>query len=121
MKQFVKWEDIDVYISAVQNFYKSTKISGVYGLPRGGLIFAVILSHRMNIPLLMAPTDNCIIIDDICDSGESLLHYYKDSSNSNKNKYHITTMFYKKNDLVKPEFYLFEKEDKWVVYPWEVE
>jgi len=119
MKEIVSWQDIEDYINAVNNLYKNKDITGVYGIPRGGLIFATILSHKMNIPLLLAPKENCIIIDDICDTGESLLHYYKDSSGTKTNKYHITTMYYKKNNLVKPEYYLKEKEDKWVVYPWE--
>jgi hypoxanthine phosphoribosyltransferase len=118
-KEYISWYNIEEYIKEVENFYKDKNITGIYGIPRGGLIFAVILSHRMNIPFLAAPIDNCIIIDDICDSGESLLHYYKNSSGDKINKYHITTMYYKQNGLVKPEFYLKEKEDKWIVYPWE--
>lgn len=118
-KEYIKWKDIEEYLKAVKERYSSEKITGVYGIPRGGLIFAVILSHMMNIPLLLAPTENCIIIDDICDSGESLVHYYKNSSGNKNNKYHITTMYYKENNLVVPEFYLKEKENKWIVYPWE--
>ena len=119
MKEIVSWQEIENYIEKVKEYYKEENITGVFGLARGGLIFAVMLSHKMNIPLLSAPTENCIIIDDICDSGESLLHYYKNSSGDKKNKYHITTMFYKENGLVKPEYYYKEKEDKWIVYPWE--
>lgn len=121
MKEMISWKDIEEYISKVAEFYKEKEITGIYGLPRGGLIFAVMLSHKMNKPLLMAPVRNCIIIDDICDTGESLVHYYKDSSGEKTNKYHITTMYYKKNDLVKPEFYVKEKKENWVIYPWEVE
>lgn len=120
-KEYVSWKDIENYINKIEDFYKDKNITGVYGIPRGGLIFAVLLSHKMNIPLLLAPVENCIIIDDICDTGESLLHYYKDSSGTKTNKYHITTMYYKNNMLVKPELYIKNKEDKWIVYPWEVE
>lgn len=119
MKEYVKWEEIEKYIESVSKHYQDQKISGVFGLARGGLIFAVMLSHKMNIPLLTAPVENCIIIDDICDSGESLLHYYKNSSGNKVNKYHITTMYYKNNDLVLPEYYFKEKGDKWIVYPYE--
>lgn len=118
-KEYVNWYDIHEYIDFVCSNYKEQKITGVYGLPRGGLILAVMLSHRLNIPLLMSPTESCIIIDDICDSGESLLHYYKNSSGDKINKYHITTMYYKENNLVTPELWYKEKEDKWIVYPWE--
>ena len=116
MKVNVSWEDIEQYIDDVCDHYKNKNITGVYGLPRGGLIFAVLLSHKMNIPLLGSPIENCIIIDDICDTGESLVHYYKNSSGLEKPKYHITTMYYKENDLVKPEFYTYKKDDKWIIY-----
>lgn len=119
MKEYVTWQDIEEYISEVADKYKNKNITGVYGLARGGLIFAVMLSHKMNIPLLQAPAKNCIIIDDICDSGESLIHYT--TNRYEEQKYHITTMYYKKGASVVPEYYLKEKEDRWIIYPWEVE
>ena len=119
MKEIVKWNEIEEYINKVSEYYKDKEITGVYGLPRGGLIFAVMLSHKMNIPLLLAPTKNCIIIDDICDSGESLLHYT--TNRYDNNKYYITTMYYNKKSDIEVNYYLKEKEDKWIVYPWEVD
>ena len=119
MKQWIKWEQVEEYINEVFDYYKDKNITGVYGLPRGGLVLAVMLSHKLNIPLLMAPINNCIIVDDICDSGESLLHYV--TNKYDNNKYHITTMYYKRNNLVEPEFYLYYKDDEWIVYPWEVD
>ncbi len=119
MKTEISWKDIEDYIDYVTDYYKDKNISGVYGIPRGGLILAVLISHRLNIPMLMAPADNCIIVDDICDSGETLLHYKKNSSGDKEYNYHITTMFYKDNNLVEPELYFMKKEDKWIVYPWE--
>ena len=121
IKRYIDWYNIQKYIECVADKFKDNNVPGVYGLPRGGLIFAVLLSHKMNIPLLQAPIENCIIIDDICDSGESLLHYYKNSSGIEKPKYHITTMFYKENNLVIPEFWYEKKKNEWIVYPWEVE
>lgn len=120
MKEYVTWKDIENYIEQVAKYYENSNITGVYGIPRGGLIFAVMLSHRMNIPLLQAPCKDCIIIDDISDTGESLLHYQNNSSGNEKLKYHITTMFYREGSLVKPEYYSNLKEDKWIIYPWEV-
>lgn len=119
MKIKVTWQDIEDYINYVYANYKDEKITGVYGIPRGGIILAVLISHKFNIPMLMAPIEDCIIVDDICDSGESLVHYQNNSSGDKKHKYHITTMFYKKNDLVEPELWYKEKENNWIVYPWE--
>lgn len=118
-KIFVTWNEIENYISKVIEDLnnKGIKPSGVYGIPRGGLIFAVLLSYKMNIPLLNAPYNNCVVIDDIADSGRTLLHYTKNDTQFNK--YYITTMYYHNRSLVKPDFYLYEKNDKWIVYPYE--
>ena len=115
----LSWNDVEQYIEKLQIKYEDQNISGVYGVPRGGLVLAVIISHRLQIPLLTAPTKDCLIVDDICDSGESLLHYVKNSSAVNKPLYHISTMIYKENNLVIPEYYWGLKEDKWIVFPWE--
>lgn len=113
-KLIVEWSDVDEYINKVAGLIcrSNTTISGVYGIPRGGLIFAVMLSHRLNIPLLSAPCKDCLVIDDIADTGKTLVHY-KESG------YCITTMFYHPQSCVIPDYWHHKKEDCWVVYPWE--
>lgn len=117
-KEFVTWEDVENFITfVVRN--TTTPVTGVYGLPRGGLVLAVMLSHRLHVPMLMSPVENCIIVDDICDSGESLLHYMKNSSGEKEN-YTVATMYYKPNRLgIKPDMWSILKGDKWIVFPWE--
>lgn len=117
-KEFVTWEDVENFITfVVRN--TTTPVTGVYGLPRGGLVLAVMLSHRLHVPMLMSPVENCIIVDDICDSGESLLHYMKNSSGEKEN-YTVATMYYKPNRLgIKPGMWSRLKGDKWIVFPWE--
>ena len=110
--QFVTWEQVTKFVDELAETLDTEAVTGIYGIPRGGLIFAVMLSHKINKPLLMAPCKNCIVLDDIADTGKTLQHY-KDEG------YHIATMFYHKQSLVKPHFYLYEKKDKWIVYPWE--
>lgn len=120
-KEYVSWQMICDFVSDIKEDYKNVALSGVYGVPRGGLILAVMISHKLNIPLLSAPCKDCLIVDDICDSGESLLHFFQNSSAlCNKPLYHIVTMYYKKNNLkVIPEKWKYSKEDKWIVFPWE--
>lgn len=116
----VTWDDVEEFVKDTIAFYKDTHITGIYGIPRGGIILASILSYKMGVPMLMAPCKECIIIDDIADSGETLLHYAKNTSGGGKShNYHIVTMFYKEGSLVKPEFFMWEKTDHWIVYPWE--
>lgn len=118
-KVLVSWKDMELYIENVVNWANSNNIkpTGVYGIPRGGLILATLLSYRMNIPLLLAPTQGCIIIDDIADSGRTLCHYT--DNDTQFNKYHITTMYYHERSIVKPDYYYAYKDDKWIVFPWE--
>ena len=113
------WEDVGSYVQEVCEKYKNIGLCGVYGVPRGGIILAVLISHGLDVPMLFSPAAGCLIVDDICDTGETLVHYYKNSSAMEKPKYHITTMIYKENSLVKPEYYWDKKYDSWVVFPWE--
>lgn len=119
-KEYVSWQDLEDFANKLIEHYKDFNLTGVYGPARGGLILAVIISNRMGIPMLAAPCKDCLIVDDICDTGESLVHYFKNSSSFDKPLYHIATMYYKENDLgVEPEYWGFSKEDKWIVFPWE--
>ena len=52
-------------------------INGVYGIPRGGVCLAVLFSHLLGIEYLDAPREGCLIVDDICDTGNTLLRYKK--------------------------------------------
>ena len=59
-----------------------------------------------------------IIIDDIADTGTTLERYKRlDVCNG---AYYVT--IHEHNDsTVKPDFSVIDKEDKWIVYPWEDE
>jgi GTP cyclohydrolase I len=49
--------------------------SGVYGIPRGGVLVAHILSEELDIPFQEKPDKHSLIVDDLIDSGESLSKY----------------------------------------------
>lgn len=114
-KQFITWQEVDecvdFLVQWVQNSHK--KVTGVYGLPRGGLVLAVMLSHRLHVPLLGAPTQDCVIVDDLSDSGQTLWPF--------RERYTILTMHCKMGSLVVPNAYFKLKPDAWVVYPWEAQ
>jgi len=118
-KVYVTWQDILDYIAKVEKWVKDNNLkpSGVLGIPRGGMILATLLSYKLDIPLLLAAAPNCIVIDDIADSGRTLSHYT--DNDTQFNKYYITTMYYHNRSIVKPDFWVSEKEDKWIVFPWE--
>lgn len=117
-KIYVTWNDIDTWCKSQLPYLKSQNFTGVYGVPRGGLVIATILSYLLDIPLLTAPYNNCLIVDDIADSGRTLMHYTENDTQFNK--YTIMTYFLHPRSTVKPDIYCKEKEDNsWIVFPWE--
>lgn len=120
-KRFIEWGDIDEAINklATNILNNNKKIKAIIGLPRGGLIPAVMLSHKLKVPLINDDNDMddngyILIVDDICDSGKTLEEY--------KNyKYILTaTLHYKNSASVEPNFWWkLAGENEWIVYPWE--
>lgn len=96
------------------------KFTGIYGVPRGGLILAVILSHKLKIPLLtyrLEITNRTLIVDDISDTGETL----KDTLLGLRVKPKVVTLFIHTNTKVLPDYFLREKKEDWVHFWWEHE
>lgn len=118
-KVYVSWEQVHEFIDGVVNDLnkKGIKPSGVYGIPRGGMIFATMLSYKLDVPLLLNAAKDCIVVDDIADSGRTLLHFTENDTQFNK--YYIATMFYHERSVVKPDFYMFNKNNDWIVFPYE--
>lgn len=120
-KVFVTWEEVETFIDQVGKYIwlNNKHYTGVYGVPRGGIVLATMLSYNLDIPLLLAPIKGCLIIDDIADTGKSLCHYR--DTETNFNKYDIITMYYADwNSSVVPDLYFkLKEEDTWIVFPWE--
>jgi hypoxanthine phosphoribosyltransferase len=68
----LSWTDFDAAAGALA-LAVEPGASGVYGEPRGGLPLAVALSHRLGLPLLAHMSPEMIWVDDIVDSGQTLL------------------------------------------------
>ena len=120
-KTYLTWKDIEDAVESltyqIQTSGKS--IEAIAGLPRGGLIPAVLLSHKLNLPYVDIIGDceeyeHILIVDDICDSGETLKQYHD---------YFLTaTIHHKQSAIVEPNFYYsLTPENRWIVYPWERE
>ena len=118
-KIYLTWKDIEDAVESIAYRIKisNIEINSITGLPRGGLISAVMLSHKLNIPFHSSnipPIGNVLIVDDICDSGETL-HKFKHESNV-----YTATIHHKQSASVEPTFWYSLVQDKdWIVYPWE--
>ena len=84
----------------------------IYGIPRGGLIVAVRLSHLLDLPLTDTPVKKeTLIVDDICDSGKTLQKY---------NGYATACIYKASNSITTPTWWIIEKKD-FVQFQWETE
>lgn len=114
----MSWKAFDAYVNriaaSIRTNHAVSQISGVYGFPRGGLVLAVKLSYLLDLPLLMAPAKNCIVCDDISDTGDTLLKYQKSPD------YITATLIVRDGTKAIPAYYgEFLQNEHWLVFPWE--
>ena len=119
MKEYISWDDFDNMVDELADMIPEGVYEGVYAVPRGGLITGVMLSHKLNLPFIDRLQSyygkKFLIVDDIADTGETLnrfkaeIYDYAD----------IATIHYHKQSIVEPAYWVQEKGDKWIVYPWE--
>lgn len=107
----VTWGMVETFVDDVAQACRQHPFTGVYGFPRGGLPLAVWVSHKAKLPLLLSPYEGALLVDDIADTGSTLARY--------KDSHFIATMFYHRQSMVVPNLWLYEKHDKWIVFPWE--
>lgn len=111
-KEYITWQDVEIFVDQIAEAYADMPPAGVYGVPRGGLVLAVMISHRLAIPLLQAPFDNCLIVDDIINTGETIAHF-------DRMGYDIATLCLGAESTVKPKLFYKMREADWITYPWE--
>ena len=111
-KVFVYWDDITILVSDLCNTIVTSgiQIKSITGIERGGLIPAVMISHKLNIPYVTKINKDTLVIDDICDSGETLKGIVAGFT---------ATLHYKPTAIFTPDFYSKEVGTEWIVYPWE--
>lgn len=66
------WDEFDQAVYQLASLFKDRVLTGVYGFPRGGLCLAVALSHRLRLPLLHEIEPDCLVVDDIYETGRTL-------------------------------------------------
>ena len=73
-KVYITWKEIDTLVTILIHkvLDKLPEIDSVTGIARGGLIPAVMLSHKLGVPYTQAVGPNTLVVDDICDSGVTL-------------------------------------------------
>ena len=112
MTRYYTWNEFDESVEYIANKCKLWKLSGIYGVPRGGLCLAVALSHRLDVKLIDKPSKNSLIVDDIFETGKTLSNF----KNIEGSK--IFVLISKKKPIWWNTVNLTMKKE-WVVFPWE--
>jgi len=124
-KVFLSWNDIEKQVDSLaeQINKMNKKPFYIYGVPRGGAIPAVWLSHKTGIDYYQlnsaqisktADLSHILIVDDICDSGETIKKIKE-----NFPKCQTATLYYKETAIDKPDIYGEIVGGEWLVFPWE--
>ena len=120
-KRYLSWNDVDRAINRlVASIHTSgIKFEAVGGLPRGGLIAAVMLSHRLSIPFvaqanIASVAGDILVVDDICDTGKTLKRF------KFENNIYTAALHWKQSSEYQPHyFWEIAYENEWICYPWE--
>ena len=65
-KIYLSWDDVDDLVNELCEKIPSNLplIDSVHGIPRGGLIPAVLISHKLGLPYVNAVGPNTLVVDD---------------------------------------------------------
>ena len=112
MTKYFTWSEFDKSVDYIANQCKFWKLSGIYGVPRGGLCLAVALSHKLNIQLIEKPLKYSLIVDDVFETGITL-RSFRDIEGVN-----FFVLISKKKPIWWNTVNLSHKKE-WIVFPWE--
>ena len=112
MTKYFTWLEFDNSVDFIANKCKKLKLSGIFGVPRGGLCLAVALSHKLNIQLIEKPLKSSLIVDDVYETGITLSNF------KNIEGVNFFVLVSKKKPIWWNAVNLSLKEE-WIVFPWE--
>lgn len=120
----------------------TTKLNEIVAISRGGLTLGHLLADLLRIPIstitIQSYTDiktqgeikitaelqtpiagkNVLLVDDVADSGKTLVRAIEYLKTFNPNEVKTLTMFYKPRSVYRPDFYARETSD-WILFPYE--
>lgn len=121
-KLFLSWKWVDEQINIIGEQLEGKKLEFVAGVPRGGLIPAVMMSHAFGIKYIsyssakMLPGNlrkNTLVVDDISDTGRTIRE-------ADELKFMTATLCMRSTTSVVPHFNgSLISNDSWLVFPWE--
>lgn len=121
-KIYLSWKWVDEQINTIGDKLENVDIEFVSGIPRGGLIPAVMMSHVFGIKYIsyssakMLPKDlrnKTVVVDDIADTGVTL-------KEADEIGFITATLSMRSTSLTAPRYFgEFITGNEWLVFPWE--
>jgi len=124
-KVFITPQKFHADIIKLANLIPKNKYQGIIGLPRGGCIPAIYISHFCDLayfefsdlPYCCDNFSNILIIDDLADSGRTLKNLNQEEPES---KFDTAVIYYKPRSVVVPTYFVEKVENSdWIVFPFE--
>ena len=112
MTRFFTWAEFDNSVDYIAKRCNISELSGIYGVPRGGLCLAVALSHKLNVQIIETPKKDSLIVDDVFETGLTL-NKYKSIEGA---KFFV---LFSKKDPIWWEAVNLSPQKEWIVFPWE--
>lgn len=114
IKDVIGWHEVEGWLWDIFLFLdgKTHNFKYIYGIPRGGLIPAVWLSHHLDLPLRKIGfiSSDTLIVDDVVSTGKSTKGF---------NPGNVVSLI---RNPRSPEILFAAKEtDHWIQFPWEKE
>jgi len=110
-KPSLTYDEFLAAVRVIAHMAEEWGVRSVYGIPRGGLVPAVYISHALDIPL--GRWEKCLVVDDIADSGATL-------KREARGAFKTATIYYCEDSEFMPDLWLLKKVKDWVIFPWEV-
>jgi hypoxanthine phosphoribosyltransferase len=120
---YLTWDHVTKLVDTLEAQIRHAKqhYELIAGITRGGLIPAIMLSHRLKLPMmaitsrtLIPISKRCLVIDEIYDTGATIaqLKYINPGI-------HVGVLFHNESLPNLDYFAVKDPLQKWIVFPWE--
>ena len=109
----LKWRDIEDAVARMCDYWQHQPVTSVYGIPTGGCFVALMVSRRLDLPMLDFVGMTSLVVDDLIDSGDTMRPYVQRG-------HHGDALFRKAHS---PQFLAPSSTlvSGWIQFPWEHE
>jgi hypoxanthine phosphoribosyltransferase len=108
----LSWHDFERAVDQIAADCAEDRYVGIHGIPRGGLVLAVCLSHRLGLPLLATPQRGCLVVDDVYETGLTLAPYRQLEGSQ-------VVVWISKAEPQWWQAVEVVESSEWIVFPWE--